>query len=567
MYLDCLVKVPEIPGKIVYKKKGPSTYVLYENGRSYDPKKRFNQPKRVIIGKLSEADKSMMQPNTGYLEQFPYAELPDEKAEPSRSRCLRTGTFIVLRKIIEDYKLKDMLSAYFGIKDAGLLLDLAVYSIITESNVAQHYPDYAFNHPLLTQEMRMYSDSKVGDFLSSVTDEQRLGFLDEWNERKDKRQRIYISYDSTNKNCQAGQIAIVEKGHPKEDKGLAIYNYSIALDVKEKEPLFYEVYPGSIVDVSQLRSAVDEANGYGYRNLGFILDRGYFSKDNISYMDENGYSFVIMANGITSLVDEIVLEEKGSFEDDRLHYIKRFHVYGTTVRKRLYATDKELRSFHIYHDSEKEATERTQVDKKIDVLTEFLDKKTGTQYEASDYIKRYFDIYMEKDGDTFKGYTVKPEVIRKELKLCGYFCIVTSEKMNAKEALELYKSRDASEKLFAADKMFLGSRSTRSHTIETLKAKSFVEFIALIIRNRFYSRLKAESETMVKAPNYMTVPAAIRELEKIELIRGYDKTYRLSYAVTKKQKTILNAFGMDENYIRQKAIGIDEELKLSEGSK
>ena len=190
MYLDCLVKVPEIPGKIVYKKKGPSTYVLYENGRSYDPKKRFNQPKRVIIGKLSGADKSMMQPNTGYLEQFPYAELPDEKAEPLRSRCLRAGTFIVLRKIIEDYKLKDMLSAYFGIKDAGLLLDLAAYSIITESNVAQHYPDYAFNHPLLTQEMRMYSDSKVGDFLSSVTDEQRLGFLDEWNERKDKRQRI-----------------------------------------------------------------------------------------------------------------------------------------------------------------------------------------------------------------------------------------------------------------------------------------------------------------------------------------------------------------------------------------
>ena len=201
MYLDCLVKVPEIPGKIVYKKKGPSTYVLYENGRSYDPKKRFNQPKRVIIGKLSESDKSMMQPNTGYLEQFPYAELPDEKAEPLRSRCLRAGTFIVLRKIIEDYKLKDMLSAYFGIKDAGLLLDLAAYSIITESNVAQHYPDYAFNHPLLTQEMRMYSDSKVSDFLSGVTDEQRLGFLDEWNERKDKRQRIYISYDSTNKNC------------------------------------------------------------------------------------------------------------------------------------------------------------------------------------------------------------------------------------------------------------------------------------------------------------------------------------------------------------------------------
>ena len=112
--------------------------------------------------------------------------------------------------------------------------------------------------------------------------------------------------------------------------------------------------------------------------------------------------------------------------------------------------------------------------------------------------------------------------------------------------------------------MFLGSRSARSHTAETLKSRSFIEFIALIIRSRFYRFLKEESEKMIREPNYMTVPAAIRELEKIEMIRGYDRTYRLSYAVTKKQKTILNAFGMDENYIRQKAAGIDEALRLSE---
>ena len=33
-----------------------------------------------------------------------------------------------------------------------------------------------------------------------------------------------------------------------------------------------------------------------------------------------------------------------------------------------------------------------------------------------------------------------------EIKLCGYFAIVTSDKMTAEEALILYKSRDGSEK-------------------------------------------------------------------------------------------------------------------------
>lgn len=40
---------------------------------------------------------------------------------------------------------------------------------------------------------------------------------------KDHREKIYISYDSTNKNCQAGELQMVEFGHPKEDKGLPCF--------------------------------------------------------------------------------------------------------------------------------------------------------------------------------------------------------------------------------------------------------------------------------------------------------------------------------------------------------
>ena len=32
------------------------------------------------------------------------------------------------------------------------------------------------------------------------------------------------------------------------------------------------------------------------------------------------------------------------------------------------------------------------------------------------------------------------------IQLCGYFCIITSSEMSASDALDLYKSRDASEK-------------------------------------------------------------------------------------------------------------------------
>lgn len=58
----------------------------------------------------------------------------------------------------------------------------------------------------------------------------------------------------------------------------------------------------------------------------------------------------------------------------------------------------------------------------------------------------------------------------------------------------------------------------------------------------------------------MTVPAAIRELEKIELIQQMDHRYRLNYAVTAAQKEILKAFGINEVNIRKWANEISDEL-------
>ncbi|MGZ1135733.1 hypothetical protein ACXO2X_09255, partial [Lactobacillus delbrueckii subsp. bulgaricus] len=54
----------------------------------------------------------------------------------------------------------------------------------------------------------------------------------------------------------------------------------------------------------------------------------------------------------------------------------------------------------------------------------------------------------------------------------GYFAIVTSEKMTAFEALNLYKSRDISEKLFGSDKTFLGIAHSESQVARRLKLRS-----------------------------------------------------------------------------------------------
>ncbi|MBT8940530.1 transposase, partial [Lactobacillus delbrueckii subsp. bulgaricus] len=59
----------------------------------------------------------------------------------------------------------------------GLFLDLAAYSVIAESNVAQHFPDYAYNHPLMTPQNKIYSDSTISRFIREIDDNDRAEFL------------------------------------------------------------------------------------------------------------------------------------------------------------------------------------------------------------------------------------------------------------------------------------------------------------------------------------------------------------------------------------------------------
>ena len=212
MYLDYTVKIPEEKGKITFRNKGNARYVYFECNRCYDPSKQYTTVKRVTIGKVIDDGDTRMRPNENFRKYFPEIDVPEEKADAERSSCLKAGAYMVINQTAKQTGLIKKLEDIFGGRNAGLILDFAAYSIITESNVAQYYPDYAYNHPLFTQDMKIYSDSTVSDFFRSITENQRQSFLDSWNEERNRRERIYISYDSTNKNCEAGNISLVEFG-------------------------------------------------------------------------------------------------------------------------------------------------------------------------------------------------------------------------------------------------------------------------------------------------------------------------------------------------------------------
>lgn len=267
----------------------------------------------------------------------------------------------------------------------------------------------------------------------------------------------------------------------------------------------------------------------------------------------------MMIKGRKELVASLVEKHRNTFETQRSCSIRSYRVYGKTVQARLYEDDTRERYIHIYFNPSKQAAEREVFEQQIEKYRLFLEKHIDTETKFSKTYHDYFNIQYNKKG-VLISVSEKEDVIERQLRLCGYFCIVTSEKMTASAALIQYKGRDISEKLFRSDKTFLGSGSMRTHTAEALSAKIFVEFVALIVRNRIYNLLKETMLRLQTKTNYMNVPKAIRELEKIEMVRRNNGYYRLDHAVTKKQKTILSSFGLADTDVFHSAAEISRLL-------
>ncbi len=567
-YID-LVQIPAAPGKLIRRKEHLATYVLYEYDRTYDKKTQKTNPKRKIIGKVSEEDSALMYPNDKYFEYFAGDKIVPVRKNAEHSAAIKAGAYIVLSEIINELKLDDYLKPYFQEK-TGLLLDLALYSIITEDNAAQHYPDYAFNHPLLTDEMYIYSDSTLSLFIGDITPEKRSGFINAWNESMDKNQKIYISYDSTNKNCQGKKISSAEYGHAKDNKTKPIVNLTCAFNQTNQVPLDYESYCGSINDMSQFEYFLQKLSKHGYMNFGLILDRGYFDEYNVQTAEEKNAGVIIMAKGKEDFFGAVVDSVKGSFEGKYDKKMGGWNTYGTTVERKIFDSDTRERYIHVYYNMNKAAAEEAAFYNRIKEYEDDLRNHIGFKYTPSKNVLKYFTLTKDSDG-VLVNYAKNVKAIEKRISRCGTYCIVTTEPMGALEAFTFYKGRDCSEKLFRTDKSFIGGNCIRVRSDNSMQGKFFIEFIALVIRNRMHNLIKELIVKRGKKLNYYNVSSAIAELEKIELVRGADGTYSLDHAITKRQRELLSAFGISEEEaltrlgsVMSELSGIDKKLMQAE---
>ena len=63
-----------------------------------------------------------------------------------------------------------------------------------------------------------------------------------------------------------------------------------------------------------------------------------------------------------------------------------------TVKKQLYASDKEERYFHIYYSDQKAAAEHEQIEARIDRMAKYLDRLKGQKVTLGEGYRKYFNL-------------------------------------------------------------------------------------------------------------------------------------------------------------------------------
>lgn len=298
---------------------------------------------------------------------------------------------------------------------------------------------------------------------------------------------------------------------------------------------------------------VERAKEYGYKNVGIILDRGYFSIKNIQYFDTNGYDFLMMAKTNSGLVADKIKEAHLPLLTKAKYYLPEHDVYGLTKTGTI-GDDMTARYFHIYYDNVRAGREKNEYLKQLMKKEQHLQKKVDEKIRRKEDMVSYKKLFRLKyDSNGYlQSYKRNEDEIQKEIDKLGFFVIITSKEMTASEALDIYRKRDSVEKIFRMLKTGLEYDTFRVHSQDSLESKTYVMFIAGIIRNYLFQGLKKVSGREKDKKNY-TVPAAISELEKIIIVKNSKDVYIRRYGLTKRQKKILGQFGITESYINKVA--------------
>lgn len=447
---------------IRYKKFGNKEYA-YEVTSYWDPEKKKPRQKTKYLGIVVDKENKIFR---------------KKRKERKEKLILDFGDVYFLNQFISRTKLFEK----FDKKEK--LLTLIFYRLCNPS--AMRYARIWYDGSIAKVLFDDVSSQRISEFLREIGDEGiQREFFAEYIKKISPEDGLII--DTT---ALPNQININVWGWHNEE--IDKIKLLLVIDRKTSLPLFFRYMPGSIVDVSSLKTTINELRKHGVTKNFIILDAGFFSEDNIRELYREEIPFLIRLPALRKLY-KLVVEESREIESYR-NAVR----YGKRV---LFIKKREVELFgnkayaYIVLDLErKEEIRRT--------LLKVIDEVSKEDEEEMEY------ILMNK-----------------------IMILVSSLDVDREEVVSLYYTRQIAERLFGFSKDDLNLLPL-IHKEETLRGYLFLHFATLAV----YSLLKKE---LGKDHTVEEVLLTLRNLK----CKVYEDEVVVQ-ELTKQQREIFERFGI-----------------------
>lgn len=517
-------------------KRSGITYV-YESVSYWDREKKQPRSKRTLIGRLDPATGEIV-PTDGRGKRRAQKETdPVVRKGPvpvAKTDRLFFGATYLLDQIGEVTGLTADLKTCFP-DTYKQIQSIAYYLVLEDQNPLFRFKKWAaiHRHPY----GKDIPSQRSTEIFQSVTEEAKMHFFRLQGKRRVEKE--YWAYDSTSISSRSDTLRQVKYGKNKDDDHLPQINLALVFGEESRLPFYYRKLAGNVPDVKTIQELLRELDVLGYEKVKLVMDRGYYSAENINALFKKHLKFLCGTSSALSFAREFI-REIGSKRDHYEYYNSNLELYVFTKtiawdyeQERPYKGDvvkEERRMYlHLYFNPDKFSDDGKAFNRKLDTLkNELLSGHRMPEHEK-DY-KKYFEIKeTPKRGVSL---TVKQDAVDAAHERYGFFVLISNEVKDPVTALSLYRMRDVVEKAFWNVKERLNLKRTMTSSESSLDGKLFVEFVALIYLS--YIQKKMEENGLFAT---YTLHELLDELDVIECFMEPGKA-PIQGEVLKKQEQI-----------------------------
>ena len=523
-------------------KRSGITYV-YESISYWDKEKKQPRSKRKLVGRLDPETGDII-PTDGRGKRRNQKNLDNPaKRGPvpvTKTERLFYGATYLFDQIGIETGITADLKACFP-KTYKQILSVAYYLILEDQNPLFRFKKWAKLH------MHPYRadipSQRSTELFQSITEEEKMHFFRLQGKRRFESE--YWAYDSTSISSYSETMKQFKYGKNKDGENLPQINLAILFGEESGLPFYYRKITGNIPDVKTVRELIRELDILGYEKIKLVMDRGYYSTDNINALYKDHMKF-LCDTATTLRYAKDFIREVGANKDSYESYNSELELYifSKTIswdyeQARPYKGDSikgERRMYlHLYYNPDKQVDDAKAFNHKLDMLKEELLSGKRVPEHEKDY-KKYFDI--KETPVRGISLTYKQDEINAARERYGFFTLISNEVKDPVTAIRLYRMRDIVEKAFWNIKERLNLKRTLTSSESSLEGKLFVEFVALI----YLSYIKNKMEEAGLFSRY-TMHELLDELDVIECFTEPGKA-PIQGEVLKKQEQLYIDLGV-----------------------